>query len=309
MPQQPFAYQAPTPDRRACTKEALKAAILEKLTYSVGKDPLVARPHDWLKATILAVRDRVIDEWMESSRESWRESEKRVYYLSLEFLIGRLLRDAMSNIGLLEPVREALAEFNVELGELITLEPDAALGNGGQVIQPTFVKGQRNEAQQVVDPDVAREVVRMMETVVTNGGAKQAAILGYHVAGKTGTARKNGPRGYERGHYNLLFAGVVPATAPRFAAVIVVNDPRGAKQYGGLVSAPVFHHVMEGTLRLMDVPPDDIQSWLAAQAAGKVGGNPATHPAVLPVADAADAANPEAEFAAAIPAAPAEVRQ
>ncbi len=185
----------------------------------------------------------------------------------------------------------------------------AALGNGGQVIQPTFVKGQRNEAQQVVDPEVAREVVRMMETVVTNGGAKQAAILGYHVAGKTGTARKNGPRGYERGHYNLLFAGVVPATAPRFAAVIVVNDPRGAKQYGGLVSAPVFHHVMEGTLRLMDVPPDDIQSWLAAQAAGKVGGNPATHPAVLPVADAADAANPEAEFAAAIPTAPVEVRQ
>ncbi|MCL7715607.1 peptidoglycan D,D-transpeptidase FtsI family protein [Stenotrophomonas mori] len=189
----------------------------------------------------------------------------------------------------------------------------SALANGGRVIQPTFVKGQHNEARQVVQPEVAGEVVRMMETVVTQGGAKQAAILGYHVAGKTGTARKNGPNGYERGRYNLLFAGVVPATNPRFAAVVVVNDPRGGRYYGGLVSAPVFHHVMEGTLRLMDVPPDDIQSWLAAQAAGKVGGNT---PALLPVPqDTGEAPSAEAEFDAALPTAsapqpvPQEVRQ
>ncbi|WP_313493127.1 penicillin-binding protein 2 [Stenotrophomonas sp.] len=192
----------------------------------------------------------------------------------------------------------------------------SALANGGQVIQPTFIKGQRNEARQVIDPEVAREVVRMMETVVTNGGAKQAAILGYHVAGKTGTARKNGPNGYERGHYNLLFAGVVPATNPRYAAVIVVNDPQGSLQYGGLVSAPVFHHVMEGTLRLMDVPPDDIQSWLAAQAAGKVGGKPGSSAAPLPIPqDPDEAPNATAEFDAALPTAVAptpaatEVRQ
>ena len=79
------------------------AEILERLTYSVGKDPIVARPHDWLTATIYAVRDRVIDSWMESTRETWRTSDKRVYYLSLEFLIGRLMRDAMTNIGLMEP--------------------------------------------------------------------------------------------------------------------------------------------------------------------------------------------------------------
>lgn len=177
----------------------------------------------------------------------------------------------------------------------------SALANGGRVIQPTFVKGQHNEARQVLDPAIAQEVVRMMETVVTQGGAKGAAILGYHVAGKTGTARKNGPRGYESGRYNLLFAGVVPATNPRFAAVIVVNDPQGGKYYGGLVAAPVFHHVMEGTLRLMDVPPDDIQSWLAAQAAGKVG-----NAAVLPVApDPVDAPNADAEFDAAMPTASA----
>ncbi len=185
----------------------------------------------------------------------------------------------------------------------------AALGNGGKLIPPTFIKGQRNEARQVIDPKIATDVVRMMETVVTQGGAKQAGILGYHVAGKTGTARKAGPGGYVRNHYNSLFAGVVPATNPRFATVIVVNDPQGGTYYGGLVSAPVFHHVMEGALRLMDVPPDDIQSWLAAQASGKIG-----HAAsILPTApEAQDLPDPAAEFDAALPtaaAAPAQAQE
>ena len=128
MQQQPIVLEPP---RRALTTEAIQAEILEKLTYFVGKDPVVARPHDWLKATIYAVRDRIIDQWMESSRETWQTGSKRVYYLSLEFLIGRLLRDAMSNLGVMEHVRAALKNFNVELGDLVNLEPDAALGNGG----------------------------------------------------------------------------------------------------------------------------------------------------------------------------------
>ncbi|MFD1251373.1 MULTISPECIES: glycogen/starch/alpha-glucan phosphorylase [Devosia] len=131
MPQKPIVYDAPTPERRATTVEAIQAEILERLIYSVGKDPIVARPHDWLRATILAVRDRIMDRWMESSRETWRTSHKRVYYLSLEFLIGRLMRDAMSNVGLMEPVQQALKNLNVDLGDLINMEPDAALGNGG----------------------------------------------------------------------------------------------------------------------------------------------------------------------------------
>ena len=131
MPQKPIVLDAPQPKPRALTVEALQSEILENLTYSIGKDAIVARPHDWLRATILTVRDRVIDQWMASSRETWRTSHKRVYYLSLEFLIGRLMRDAMSNIGVMEPVREALKNFNVDLGDLINLEPDAALGNGG----------------------------------------------------------------------------------------------------------------------------------------------------------------------------------
>src|SRR6188474_1137979 len=131
MSQKPIVLDAPKPEPRARTAEALQAEILEKLTYSVGKDPIVARPYDWLNATILAVRDRIIDLWMESSRATWRTSNKRVYYLSLEFLIGRLLRDAMSNIGVMEHVRAALKNFNVNIDDMINLEPDAALGNGG----------------------------------------------------------------------------------------------------------------------------------------------------------------------------------
>ena len=182
----------------------------------------------------------------------------------------------------------------------------SALGNGGKLIAPTFVKGQRNEGKQIIDEKIAKEVVAMMETVVTQGGAKQAAVLGYHVAGKTGTARKAGPGGYERGHYNSLFAGVVPASNPRFATVIVINDPQAGTYYGGLVSAPVFHNVMEGALRLMDVPPDDIDSWLAAQQSGKMG-HAATSLPTPPPADAVLAPDAAAEFDAALPSAHATV--
>lgn len=131
MPRQPVVYQGPTPTPRAITTEALAAEILEKLTYSVGKDPIVARRHDWLFATTLAVRDRIIDRWMESTRETWRNGNKRVYYFSMEFLIGRLMRDAFTNLEIMEPLREALKTFDVDLEVLIGLEPDAALGNGG----------------------------------------------------------------------------------------------------------------------------------------------------------------------------------
>lgn len=143
----------------------------------------------------------------------------------------------------------------------------ATIGNGGLQVTPTFVKGVRSDNPvQVVPTEVTKQVIAMMETVVTQGGAKDAAVPGYHVAGKTGTARIASAGSYASGHYTALFAGLVPATHPRFVMVTVIRDPQAGKYYGGLVSAPVFHNVMEGTLRLMDVPPDDIDSWLAMQA-------------------------------------------
>src|SRR5215471_3863475 len=111
--------------------DGMSAAILAKLTYSVGKDPAIARNHDWWFATVLAVRDRIIDRWMASTRYTYQTGRKRVCYMSLEFLIGRLLRDAVSNLGLTQAVRETLARLDVDFDVVAELERDAALGNGG----------------------------------------------------------------------------------------------------------------------------------------------------------------------------------
>jgi glycogen phosphorylase len=110
---------------------AFRDLILAKLTYAVGKDPIVARDHDWLRALTLALRDRIVDRWMATTRAVYRMGEKRVYYLSLEFLIGRLLKDGLNNMGLLTTAREALASVGVDLDMVAELEADAALGNGG----------------------------------------------------------------------------------------------------------------------------------------------------------------------------------
>ncbi|MDX8469558.1 glycogen/starch/alpha-glucan phosphorylase [Mesorhizobium sp. VK23B] len=115
-----------TPDPKTLAEE-----VLLSLKYRVGKDPTVATPYDWLTASIKVVRDRVVDNWMQATKEAYDQQEKRVYYLSLEFLIGRLMRDAFSNLGLMENMREALASLGVDLDLIATLEPDAALGNGG----------------------------------------------------------------------------------------------------------------------------------------------------------------------------------
>ena len=111
--------------------ESLKKEILSKLAYAVGKDPLTASSNDWLTATILVVRDHIVETWMASTRENYRTEKKRVYYLSLEFLIGRLLRDAMNNLQLTDDITQALSELNVDIDFIRELEPDAALGNGG----------------------------------------------------------------------------------------------------------------------------------------------------------------------------------
>ncbi|TPJ09017.1 glycogen/starch/alpha-glucan family phosphorylase [Mesorhizobium sp. B2-7-3] len=111
--------------------KTLAEEVLMSLKYRVGKDTTVATQYDWLTATIKVVRDRVVDHWMQATKEAYDQQEKRVYYLSLEFLIGRLMRDAFSNLGLMENMREALSSLGVDLDLIAALEPDAALGNGG----------------------------------------------------------------------------------------------------------------------------------------------------------------------------------
>ena len=111
--------------------KALQTAILEKLTYQVGKRRAIATDRDWLMATAFALRDQIVDRWLAGIDAAYQQGSKRIYYLSLEFLIGRLLFDNLNNLNQLDTMRTALAGLDVDLDKLRALEPDAALGNGG----------------------------------------------------------------------------------------------------------------------------------------------------------------------------------
>jgi starch phosphorylase len=110
---------------------ALRDSILSKLIYDVGGREERASPRDWFLAATLATRDRIVDSWRNSNNDTAEHGHKQVCYLSLEFLIGRLLSDALGNLGLTEPMRQVLGEMGVDLEEVFAQEPDAALGNGG----------------------------------------------------------------------------------------------------------------------------------------------------------------------------------
>ena len=118
-------------EMRPYSAAELKAAVLAKLTYAVGKAPALATPRDWFLAVTFATRDIIVGRWLESLNGVYIDGRKRVYYLSLEFLIGRLLFDALTNLGVAQPMAEALDELGVNLTDLRRIEPDAALGNGG----------------------------------------------------------------------------------------------------------------------------------------------------------------------------------
>jgi starch phosphorylase len=118
-------------EMRPYSAAELKATVLAKLTYAVGKTPEVATPRDWFLAVTFATRDIIVGRWLESLNAVYTDGRKRVYYLSLEFLIGRLLFDALTNLGVAQPMTEALDELGVNLTDLRRIEPDAALGNGG----------------------------------------------------------------------------------------------------------------------------------------------------------------------------------
>ncbi len=111
--------------------QALRDLIIRKLTYTLGKPLTAARDRDWFVATALAVRDRITERFLRQMEENKGKAKKHVYYLSLEFLIGRLLRENVNNLGLVEEMREALIDLGVTPDQARQAEPDAALGNGG----------------------------------------------------------------------------------------------------------------------------------------------------------------------------------
>lgn len=186
------------------------------------------------------------------------------------------------------PVEKATISYGYGLSvtPLQIAQAYATLANHGRMMTPTFVKSaEQKTGTQVMDPLIANEVLAMLESVTNPGGtAQKAAITGYRVGGKSGTSRKFNAGGYSR-RYISLFAGVVPLTDPKFAMVVVINEPVNGSYYGGLVSAPVFHNVMEGALRLMDVPPDNVAAWYESKRpAQAVAATPAPITAVAPVA-------------------------
>ncbi|MBD1205634.1 MAG: glycogen/starch/alpha-glucan phosphorylase [Rhodobacteraceae bacterium] len=113
------------------TPNLLQADIARHLTFTLGKDAPNASVYDWRMALSFAIRDRIVEPWFASTRRTWAEDRKRVYYLSMEFLIGRLLEDATINLGLRDVAEEAMTALGQDFRTIVENEPDAALGNGG----------------------------------------------------------------------------------------------------------------------------------------------------------------------------------
>jgi cell division protein FtsI (penicillin-binding protein 3) len=149
----------------------------------------------------------------------------------------------------------------------------AVLANKGRMVPLTVRRRvEPVEGERVLSPVVVRSVVGMLEEVISNEGtARRARVPLYRTGGKTGTSHKLIDGRYAEDRYVSSFAGFAPASDPRFVMVIVVDDPRSERYYGGYVAAPVFAEVMEEVLRLYNVAPDDLQPD-AVQMAARVTG-------------------------------------
>nr|WP_191622488.1 penicillin-binding transpeptidase domain-containing protein [Pseudomonas fluorescens] len=138
----------------------------------------------------------------------------------------------------------------------------AALANDGKMVPLSILKVDgAPETTQVVPQETAETIQGMLQQVIeAPRGVYRAQVPFYHVGGKSGTARKAtvGSKGYTENAYRSLFAGFGPMSDPRYAIVVVIDEPSKGGYFGGLVSAPVFSKVMSGTLRLMNIPPDNL---------------------------------------------------
>ena len=136
----------------------------------------------------------------------------------------------------------------------------ATLANAGVQYPVSLLKlDEQPLGEQVMNSVTAKKVVKMLETVVSRKGtASRAKVEGYRIAGKTGTVHLSDSEGYAENKYLSLFAGIAPASEPRVAVVVIVNNPKGKEYYGGAVSAPVFASVMKQVLPLLNIRPDNL---------------------------------------------------
>jgi len=142
----------------------------------------------------------------------------------------------------------------------------AALADEGRMRRPSLIQGANNPVVSVLDPQHARAVAAMLETVTgPEGTGKQARVKNYRISGKTGTSRKASASGYAS-RYVATFAGFGPSSDPRLVCIVMIDDPSDGQYFGGAVAAPLFATVMEGALRLMDIPPDNFDGTLLQAA-------------------------------------------
>jgi cell division protein FtsI (penicillin-binding protein 3) len=148
--------------------------------------------------------------------------------------------------------------YGVSVTPLQLTQAYAALGNDGRMRPVSLVAlDQPGESDRIISSENATAIRRMMEEVVRPGGTgSEAGVAGYRIAGKTGTSWKFAPGGYSEDKYFSIFAGLAPASEPKLAAVVIIDEPTGDLYYGGDVAAPVFGDVMSESLRLLAIPPD-----------------------------------------------------
>ena len=133
------------------------------------------------------------------------------------------------------------------------------IASGGLKRQISLISQESVTEVRVLEQTTATEVMRMLRRVTSNGTGSRASIDAYTVAGKTGTVRKVGEDGYQDTRHMAFFAGITPALSPRLVGVVMINEPKGDDYGGGAIAAPVFSKIMAGALRLLNVPPDDLE--------------------------------------------------
>ncbi len=166
-----------------------------------------------------------------------------------------------------QPLDHATMGFGYGLSVSITqlARGYAVIANGGKQNDLSLIKKEPQEVQEnqiarnVMKPSTAAMMMEMLEQVVAPGGtANQAAVSGYRIAGKTGTAKKSIDGGYQKDDYIAVFAGIAPASNPRLVMAVMIDEPTQNGYYGGTVAAPVFQEVMANALRILDIAPDDL---------------------------------------------------
>ena len=149
--------------------------------------------------------------------------------------------------------------YGISVSALQLVHAYSAMANDGVMMPISFLRlDEPVNGKQVVDSYIARDVTKMLESVVTGGSGKRAKVPGYRVAGKTGTSHRSQSGGYAEDSYVSVFAGFAPVSDPQLAIAVVVHDPQAGEHFGGVVAAPVFANVMSHALRLGGIDPDDI---------------------------------------------------